>query len=402
MYRSQRMLPHFRLQPGARLEESAEQIAIELRIRLGSAVQKCVCPDVFGAWLSGGLDSSALVALARPWTKKLHTFAGGLPGAPDLHFARAVAEYLGTEHHEIMLSPKDLLRILPDVIYHLESFDALLVRSSIVNFMLAKAMAEYVPATLSGEGSDELFAGYEYRKQIPPDKLENELLDLTARLHNTALQRVDRCASAHGLVAHLCFLDPYVVEFALRIPTKFKLYGSVEKWILRKAIAGLLPQTVVERTKAKFWQGSGVGDLLAEHAERTITDNDFRRSGNCPTVGCSAPRKNSCTIASSKNGLVQSSIWTGWAGQKMHRARIKRRRSGSKGAVPLPWAPSSLRVRPLIPISSKALSKDVHSKKAILTRAMKKRSATSGERSCLEAKKYPLCAVVQTAAVVFV
>lgn len=281
-YGGQTMLPHFRLDPRPALQETPEQIAVGLGMRLADAVQKCIHPDLFGAWLSGGLDSSALVALASQRTKVLHTFAGGLKDAPDMEYARAVAGYAGTEHHEIIVSLEDMLRLLPDVIYHLESFDALLVRSSIINFVVARAAASYVPAALSGEGGDELFAGYEYLKGLPQADLAAELLDITGRLHNTALQRVDRCASAHGLVAHTCFLDPPVIELALQIPVEMKLRGDVEKWILRYAMKGLLPERVLARTKSKFWEGAGVGGLLSAHAEEKVTDSDFTRERLLP------------------------------------------------------------------------------------------------------------------------
>jgi asparagine synthase (glutamine-hydrolysing) len=127
-----------------------------------------------------------------------------------------------------------------------------------------------------------LFAGYEYLKQVPQAQLSAELLDITGRLHNTALQRVDRCAAAHGIVAHTCFLDPPVVDLALGIPVELRLRGTVEKWILRQALKGLLPACVLERPKSKFWQGAGVGELLAEHAERNISDNDFRQERQLP------------------------------------------------------------------------------------------------------------------------
>lgn len=130
---------------------------------------------------------------------------------------------------------------------------------------------------LSGEGGDELFAGYAYLKQLGPAVLADELLDITQRLHNTALQRVDRCSTAHGLVAHIPFLAPEVVDYALRIPVEYKLRNNVEKWILRRAMAGRLPSAVLRRTKAKFWEGAGVGDLLAQHAESQVSDSDFRR-----------------------------------------------------------------------------------------------------------------------------
>ena len=102
------------------------------------------------------------------------------------------------------------------------------------------------------------------------------MIDIIGRLHNTALQRVDRFASAHGTVAHVAFLNPEVVAYALQIPAEFKLRDGVEKWILRWALDGALPESVLNRTKAKFWEGAGVGDLLAEYAKGQISDADFR------------------------------------------------------------------------------------------------------------------------------
>jgi len=261
-----------------------EAVAAELRRRLTGAVERALAQfaDGAGAWLSGGLDSSAIVAVARPRVRQLHTFAAGLFGAPDLEHARLVAEHLQTVHHEVIVSPKELFAALSRVIYHLESFDALLVRSSIINFLAAQQAANYVPLVLSGEGGDELFAGYDYLAGLPPDQLAAELLDITGRLHNTALQRVDRCAAAHGLLANVPFLEPTVVEYALAIPTAYKLRDGVAKWILRRAVEDLLPEPILRRKKAKFWEGAGVGEHLAEHAEATITDADFRRERRLP------------------------------------------------------------------------------------------------------------------------
>lgn len=264
-----------RLDTGWPQMELVEAIAAELRRRLEQAVQKRVGDDEVGSWLSGGLDSSGLAALARPLVRELHTFAAGLPGAPDLKHARLAADFIGATHHEVIVEFDKILAVLPVVIYHLESFDALLVRSSITNYLVAKAASDYVPAVLSGEGGDELFAGYDYLKTIPPVLLGKELIDITGRLHNTALQRVDRSASAHGTVAHVPFLDPGVVAYALCIPVEYKIRGRVEKWILRQALQGALPPAILDRPKAKFWEGAGVGDLLAHYAEAHITDADF-------------------------------------------------------------------------------------------------------------------------------
>jgi asparagine synthase (glutamine-hydrolysing) len=173
-----------------------------------------------------------------------------------------------------------LVEALPDVIYHLESFDPLLVRSSLTNYLVAKRASEYVPSAFSGEGADELFGGYAYLRMLPPDQLPSELLDITHRLHNTALQRVDRSASAHGLAAHVAFLDLDVVDYAMRIPPHLKLYRNgtiIEKWILRRALTDMLPESVLWRRKAKFWQGAGVGELLAQRADESIADEDFKR-----------------------------------------------------------------------------------------------------------------------------
>jgi asparagine synthase (glutamine-hydrolysing) len=264
------------------MDDSPENIALELRHRLSAAVEKRIKRDVVGSWLSGGLDSSTLAALARPHVRKLYTFAAGLPGATDLEFAREVANFIESEHHEIVVDFDRMLAVLPDVIYHLESFDALLVRSSITNYLAGKLASEYVPDVFSGEGGDELFAGYEYLKSLDSSLLADELIDIASRLHNTALQRVDRSAAGHGTTAFTAFLDPEVVDFAIRIPTSYKLRGGVEKWILRRAIEGKLPERVLNRTKAKFWEGAGVGELLAEHAETHITTNDFNRERLLP------------------------------------------------------------------------------------------------------------------------
>jgi asparagine synthase (glutamine-hydrolysing) len=274
-YDGRQVRPYLFATPGPLLSGTPRTMARELRIRLASSVRHCMLGNEMASWLSGGLDSSVIAALARTEVRQLHTFAAGLPGASDLEYARVVARYIQSDHHEIQLHLDDMLAVLPEVIYHLESFDALLVRSSIVNYLAGREAAKYAPAILSGEGGDELFAGYAYLKQLEPALLADELLDITARLHNTALQRVDRCSAAHGVVAHVPFLAPDVVDYAFRIPVEYKLRDGVEKWILRQAAHDLLPKSVLNRTKAKFWEGAGVGDLLAAHAEQHISDRDF-------------------------------------------------------------------------------------------------------------------------------
>jgi asparagine synthase (glutamine-hydrolysing) len=274
-YDGNRMESYFELKKQTPVDWPPASIAVELRRLLSISVEKRIHMDVIGSWLSGGLDSSTLAALVRPRVRILHTFAAGLTGAPDLEFAREVAGFIKSRHHEVILTMDQMLAVLPEVIYHLESFDALLVRSSVTNYMAAKMASDYVSDVFSGEGGDELFAGYEYLKSLDPSTLADELIDITSRLHNTALQRVDRSASSHGTVAHTAFLDPEVVDFAIRIPVKYKIYDGVEKWILRQAIDGALPDRVLNRTKAKFWEGAGVGELLAKYADDLIKTAEF-------------------------------------------------------------------------------------------------------------------------------
>ena len=267
---------YYKLKAGTKFIESPEEIARKLHDLLDRAIARCIRSDDIGSWLSGGLDSSVISALAAGHVGRLKTFSAGIKGAPDLEFAREMAGSIGSEHYEILVTADDLLGALPEVIYHLESFDALLVRSSITNFLVAKLASGHVSEVFSGEGGDELFAGYEYLKSIPAEKLEEELLNITGRLHNTALQRVDRSASAHGTRAHVIFTNPEIVEFAFRIPVEFKIRNNVEKWILRKALEGKLPDNIFKRPKAKFWEGAGVKELISDYANKNITDSDFQ------------------------------------------------------------------------------------------------------------------------------
>ena len=248
--------------------------------------------------------------MAQQQTSELHTFAIGLEGAPDLEFAGVVAGFIGSRHHEHRPTRKDLVEILPQVIYHLESFDALLVRSSMVNFLAGKMASDYAPVVFSGEGSDELFAGYDYLQGVTASHLAEELLDLTLRLHNTALQRVDRCSRAHGLRAYLPFLDREVVSLALRIPTRYKLSpatGMESKWILRAAMEGLLPSDVLHRPKAKFWEAPVWSSCWPTPLRRSSLTPTSSESRSCPTAACCNRRRNCCiTVYSARLSAISS------------------------------------------------------------------------------------------------
>ena len=257
-----------------------EDIAAGLLRRLERAVERRAAGGApLGSWLSGGLDSATMAALGRRHRSPLLTFSAGVAGASDLAFARKTAEYLGTRHFEVIYGLDDMLKVLPRVIYHLESFDAPLVRSSVAHYLVAELAARHVKAVFSGEGGDELFAGYSYLKSLSDEDMPGALAAAQAALAATALQRVDRMAAAHGTRARTCFLDPEVLAYANAIPGKWKIYGDerIEKWILRKALEGLLPEEIRMRPKEKFWSGAGVADSLAEIAEARISDDEFSR-----------------------------------------------------------------------------------------------------------------------------
>jgi len=268
--------------PKTLLSEPPDRIAAELLSWLDQAVKNSITNGTVGCWLSGGLDSSVICALLRPYVKTLHSFSVGMKGSPDLTFARQVADTLQTEHHELVVNQDKLLQIMTEAVHCLESFDAFLVRSSLMNYLVGKLASEYVAQVFSGEASDELFAGYDYLKTTETSRLPDELLDIQARLHNTAFQRVDRCSAGHGLIAHLPFAIPEVVQYARRIPPDLLIKDGSSKWILRYALRGKLPDEVLWRDKSKFWQGSGINDLLARMANDSIADIQYEKEKSLP------------------------------------------------------------------------------------------------------------------------
>lgn len=271
---------YYRLPDPSAQAANAETACRDILERLEAAVRKRLVADVpLGVFLSGGLDSSLIAALAAKHKQPLDTFYVGTADSPDRAPARLMADFLKTRHHERDFTIEEALAALPEVIYHLESFDCALVRSAIPNFFLAKLASEHVKVALSGEGADELFAGYEYLKSLDHGALAGELQYITDALHNTNLQRCDRMSMAHGLEVRVPFLDVTVVDCASRIPTALKQWGPArhEKWILRKAAEGVLPPAIAWRGKVKFATGAGLGATLAEHAEREIADAEFTR-----------------------------------------------------------------------------------------------------------------------------
>lgn len=260
----------FRQIPRAEPEErSTEYWCDRIRKTLEQAIAKRLMSDVpLGAFLSGGLDSSIIAAVARSRMKELHTFSVGIEGSRDLEAARLVARHIDSIHHEHVFSANDIRRHLPEIVFYLESFDQDLVRSAVPCFFVSRLAAEHVKVILTGEGADELFGGYAYYKDFDETMpLHEELYRSVASLHNINLQRVDRLTMAHSIEGRVPFLDLDMIELGQRIPSRLKIRERsdgklVEKWILRKAFEDLLPAEIVWRTKEQFDEGSGTIEIL--------------------------------------------------------------------------------------------------------------------------------------------
>ena len=271
-------VPHVSAEP-----VSEEDALLELRQGLERGVLKRLMSDVpIGVLLSGGLDSSLVAALARRHIEPLHTFAVGLEDSEDLAAARRVASSLETIHHEHVLTADDITLHLPRILYHLESFDQDLVRSAIPCYFAARLAAEHVKVVLTGEGADELFAGYRYHKDyLDAAALGRELRRSVSTLHNINLQRLDRMTMTHGIEGRVPFLDLELVSLAQRIAPGLKLraHGQtrvVEKWVLRAACRDLLPNEILWREKQQFDEGSGTTRLIPLALEDWFTGLDAR------------------------------------------------------------------------------------------------------------------------------
>lgn len=258
-----------------------DEIAGRLLELVTDAVHARMVANVpLGVFLSGGISSSILTALANQFSPNVKTFAVGMEGSDDIVAAREGSKHIGTNHFERIFTLKEAVEVLPKVIFHLESFDSGLVRSAIANYFLCELASQQVKVALSGEGADELFAGHTYLSAMHGSALRKELREITEALHYTGLQRCDRMSSAHGLEVRVPYIGNLeMVEFALSIPVQYKLEPKkhISKWILRKAVEGLLPESIVWRKKVRFADGTGLGNQLGQWAEASISDEQFER-----------------------------------------------------------------------------------------------------------------------------
>ena len=267
-----------------------------LRTALEGAVHRQLMSDVpYGVLLSGGLDSSVVSAVAKKyaamrveehdkekaWWPRLHSFAVGLEGSPDLEAASKVADHIGTVHHEILFTIQEGLDALHDVIYHLETYDVTTVRASTPMYLLARAIkAMGIKMVLSGEGADEIFGGYLYFHKAPnAQAFHEETIRKLGKLNLYDCLRANKSLAAWGIEGRVPFLDKEFMDVAMRLNPDEKLITSerMEKWVLRKAFEDYLPESVVWRQKEQFSDGVGYSwiDSLKEMVEDSVSDRDM-------------------------------------------------------------------------------------------------------------------------------
>ena len=265
---------------GADFATRAEAEA-EIRDTLVGAVRDRMMADVpVGVFLSGGLDSSLVAAILAQESQPgsvVHSFAAGTPGSPDLAAARVVAEALGLEHHERVYDDEDVVAVLPRVVEATESYEPSLIRSAVPNYLLSELAAQHVKVVLTGEGADELFAGYHHLRELSEDDLRDALVDGVATLHHLNLQRCDRVTMAHGLEARVPFLSREMLAVAQRVPVEWKLLGEdgQEKRLLREAFTGWIPEEILWRRKEQFGDGSGTADAMDRVVDSLVPDADW-------------------------------------------------------------------------------------------------------------------------------
>ena len=278
----------------------------KVRTSLENAVKSQLMSDVpYGVLLSGGLDSSIIAAITQKYSKKrietdskeaawwprLHSFAIGLEGSPDLVAAQKAADYIGTVHHEVHFTIQEALDALRDVIYHIETYDITTVRASTPMYLLARVIKSMgIKMVLSGEGSDELFGGYLYFHKAPsPKEFHEELVRKIGKLHLYDCLRANKSLMAWGVEGRVPFLDKDFIDVAMRLNPSDKMSirlgdgtQRIEKWIVRKAFEDMLPPQIVWRQKEQFSDGVGYSwiDTLKKMTEEKVSDAEFARREN--------------------------------------------------------------------------------------------------------------------------
>ena len=266
-----------------------EDIMKQIREKLDESITKRLLSDrPIGCLLSGGLDSSLITALVvKKFKRPIKTFSVGLEGAVDLVYARKVAEFLGTEHQELIISYEDMFNAIPEVIREVETYDITTVRASTPMYLLSKYIKENTDITVlfSGEGSDEASGSYLYFHNAPDEQaFQEEILRLMKDLSYFDVLRCDKSTAETGLEVRVPFLDKQFLEFYLGIAPKFKIPKNypMEKYLLRKAYDNqdLLPKEVLWRTKEGMSDGVSSQkkawyEIIQDRIDVLISDEEF-------------------------------------------------------------------------------------------------------------------------------
>ncbi|MCR5779797.1 MAG: asparagine synthase B [Bacteroidaceae bacterium] len=263
---------------------------------LTAAVKRQLMSDVpYGVLLSGGLDSSVVSAIAekfsehrieddsqtRAYWPRLHSFAVGLKGAPDLAKAKLVADHIGTVHHEINYTIQEGLDAIRDVIYFIETYDVTTVRASTPMYLLARVIKSMgIKMVLSGEGADEIFGGYLYFHKAPSAKdFHEETVRKLSKLHYYDCLRANKSLAAWGVEGRVPFLDKEFLDVAMRTNPNAKMCPgtTIEKKIVREAFADMLPEEIAWRQKEQFSDGVGYSwiDTLKKITSEVVTDEQM-------------------------------------------------------------------------------------------------------------------------------
>ena len=281
--------------------ENEEKIIRKLKKSLEQSVKQQLMTDVpYGVLLSGGLDSSIIAAVAKKysrkrvetnnsldaWWPKLHSFAIGLEGSPDLFAAKIVAKHIDSVHHEIIFTLQEGLDAINDVIYSLETYDVTTVRASTPMYLMARVIKSMgIKMVLSGEGADEIFGGYLYFHKAPnASEFHEETVRKIKSLHLYDCLRANKSMAAWGVEARVPFLDKDFIDVAMAINPKNKMVDSnnMEKLILRKAFEEYLPKEILYRQKEQFSDGVGYNwiDTLKEFVDEHVKDSQFENAKN--------------------------------------------------------------------------------------------------------------------------
>jgi len=271
----------------------------ELRDSLEDAVHRQLMSDVpYAVLLSGGLDSSIISAVAQKfaprrietddkseaWWPRLHSFAIGLEGSPDLAASRNVAKFIGTVHHEINFTLEEGLDALRDVIYHIETYDVTTVRASTPMYLLSRVIKSMgIKMVLTGEGADEIFGGYLYFHKAPDaGAFHEETVRKLSKLHLYDCLRANKSLAAWGVEGRVPFLDKVFLDTAMRLNPKDKMVtrDRIEKWVLRKSFENYIPSSITWRQKEQFSDGVGYNwiDTLRIMTANEITDDQLKNA----------------------------------------------------------------------------------------------------------------------------